>query len=113
MKNFLIAAIALLLFATTTNAQKKKVFAWTKKVMTEIGLSAEQQEKVEGLKAASNRELGAVKSDSTIEAAAKTTKLQELHKKRAASIEAILTAEQKKMAAEMKARIKAENEAGQ
>lgn len=113
MKKFLIAVIALLVFATTTNAQKKKGFAWNKKVMTEIGLSADQQEKVEVLKAASNKELEAVRSDATIEADAKKTKLQELQKKRQASIDAVLTAEQKKKAEEMKAKIKAENEAGQ
>ena len=98
MKKFLIATIAFFLFAATTNAQKKKSFAWNKKVMTEIGLSAEQQEKVEGIKTSSTKEMDAVKADAAMAEDAKKTKLQELQKKRLASIDALLTEEQNKTA---------------
>jgi hypothetical protein len=113
MKKFLIAAIALLVFATTINAQKKKGFAWNKKVMTEIGLSADQQVKVEGIKESSNKEMDVVKADGAMAEDAKKTKLHELQKKRASAIDSVLTVDQKKKADEMKAKIKAENEGGQ
>jgi hypothetical protein len=50
-----------------------------------------------------------VKSDATLAEDVKKTKLQDMQKKRLATIDAVLSDEQKKKAEEIKARIKAES----
>ena len=116
MKYFLITLIAL--FTLTVNAQKKEKgqrqnknnFTWNKKYMAEIGLSAEQQAKIESIKSASNSEMLPIKSDSTLAEDLRKTRLAEMQKKRLAAIDALLTDEQKKKVEEIKARLKKENE---
>ena len=83
---------------------------WNKKYMAEIGLSAEQQTKVEGLKTSSNEEVSAVKADVTLSEDAKKAKLQDVQKKRMTAIEAVLTDDQKKKVEEIKSRLKKESE---
>lgn len=113
MKKMMIALVALFVFAANTNAQQKKPgFSWSKKYMNEIGLSEDQQTKVDSVKSASNAEMKAVRSDAAMPEDAKKTKLQEMQKKRLTAIESFLTDEQKKKAEEIKARIKKENEGG-
>lgn len=113
MKKLIIALVALVVFAANTNAQQKKPqFSWSKKYMNEIGLSEEQQTKVDSVKSASNAEMQAVRSDAAMPEDAKKTKLQEMQKKRLAAIDGFLTDEQKKKVDEIKARIKKENEGG-
>jgi hypothetical protein len=109
MKKYIITMVALVVFAANANAQKKQQFAWNKKIMTEVGLSAEQQAKVDSIKSASNAEMQVVKSDATLAEDVKKSKLQEMQKKRLATIDAVLSDEQKKKAEEIKARIKAES----
>ena len=113
MKRILFALFALVLFSVNMNAQKVKQFSWNKKNMTEVGLSPEQQSRVDSIKTASNQEIEAVKSDSALSEDTKKNKLQELHKKRLVNIDALLTVEQKKKVEEIKARIKKENETSQ
>lgn len=113
MKKLIIALVALVVFVANTNAQQKKPqFSWSKKYMNEIGLSEEQQTKVDSVKSASNAEMQPVRSDASMPEDTRKTKLQEMQKKRLAAIESFLTDEQKKKAEEIKARIKKENEGG-
>ena len=116
MKYFLIALLAFI--TVTVNGQKKEKgqqknknnFSWNKKYMTEIGLSAEQQAKIESIKRSSNADMLPIKSDSTLAADIKTTRLAEMQKKRLAAIDALLTDEQKKKVEEIKERLKKEQD---
>jgi hypothetical protein len=53
-KIIVLATLLVAICSATVNAQdakpKKQVFAWTKQVMTELGISAETQQKVETYK---------------------------------------------------------------
>lgn len=118
MKYFLITVLAL--FTLTVNAQKKNKgqgqnknnFTWNKKYMAEIGLSAEQQAKVESIKSASNAEMQPIKSDSTLTEDVRKTKLAAMQQKRLAAIDALLTDEQKKKVEDIKDRLKKESDSG-
>ncbi len=113
MKKYLITLIALLVFAVSTNAQKKKQFSWTPKYMTQVGLSADQITKVDAIKSSSTAEMQAVKNDAALAEDAKKNKLQDMQKKRLAAIDAVLTDEQKKKVEEIKASLKKETETAQ
>ena len=116
MKYFFITLLALV--TLTVNAQKKgkgqpqnkNNFTWNKKYMAEIGLTAEQQGKIESIKTASNAEMLPIKSDSTLAEDIKKTRLAEMQKRRLAAIDALLTDEQKKKVEEIKSRLKKESE---
>lgn len=120
MRHILLLLAAFVLNASTVLAQDgparpaKKVFAWNKKTMNEIGVSAEVQAKIEEFKKQNEAEQKALKeSDAYIKASEEEQKkkMGALLGKRQKTIYEMLTKEQQDKVDEMREKIKKENEA--
>jgi hypothetical protein len=118
MKRLLVLAFASLFAFTNASAQDakppKKVFAWVKSTMTEIGLSAELQTKIEAFKKENEQEQKALKESEEYKSATeeeKKKKIGTLLVKRQKTIYEMLTKEQQSKVDEMREKIKKENEA--
>lgn len=77
--------------------------------MDELGITADVQQKIQDIKKANDEDVKNVKTDAGLTEVQKKEKLKELRKKRIEAIEALLTADQKKKADELRKAFEAKN----
>ncbi|TZF80989.1 hypothetical protein FW774_19780 [Pedobacter sp. BS3] len=114
MKRLFLTAIIALFLGVASHAQEKKAtFSWNKETMEQLGLSADQQQKITEIRKKASADRKALTADTTLSDEDKKAKAKQMSKETNDAISAVLTPEQNEKVKEMKKAIKEQNAAKQ